>query len=156
MFRVESLRIIPEESESAKDSQTSKDRTRQAAFVKAASNLADEAANAHCRLLACNMSTHSKPVLHAASGSPARSRESGFLLSSAVKLDSIVGRPPERFGPPGTLEGRRRKGSMVNNRVTAFAKVAPIGPLTSLPPPARPKCPLPPNGKQSSLRQKDE
>ena len=50
MFRVGSLRIIPEESESAKDSQTSKDKTKQAAFVKAASNLADEAANAHCRL----------------------------------------------------------------------------------------------------------
>ena len=52
MFRVESLRIIPEESESAKDSQTSKDRTKQAAFVKAASNLADESANTHCRLYA--------------------------------------------------------------------------------------------------------
>ena len=52
MFRVESLRIIPEESESAKDSQTSKDRTKQAAFVKAASNLANEAASTHCRLKA--------------------------------------------------------------------------------------------------------
>ena len=51
MFRVGPLQIIPEESESAKDSQTSKDRTRQAAFVKAASNFADEAANTHCRLL---------------------------------------------------------------------------------------------------------
>ena len=50
MFRVGPLQIIPEESESAKDSQTSKDRTRQAAFVKAASNFADEAANTHCRL----------------------------------------------------------------------------------------------------------
>ena len=50
MFRVGPLQIIPEESESAKDSQTSKDRTRQAAFVKAASNLADESANTHCRL----------------------------------------------------------------------------------------------------------
>ena len=52
MFRVGLLRIIPEESESAKDSQTSKDRTKQAAFVKAASNLANEAASTHCRLLA--------------------------------------------------------------------------------------------------------
>ena len=50
MFRVESLRIIPKENASAKDSQTGKDRTKQAAFVKAASNLANEAASTHCRL----------------------------------------------------------------------------------------------------------
>ena len=50
MFRVESLRIIPKENASAKDSQTGKDRTKQAAFVKAASNLADDSAKTHCRL----------------------------------------------------------------------------------------------------------
>ena len=44
---------------------------------------------------------------------------SGFLLSSAVKLDSIVGPVGTISGPPKTL------GKRVNNRITAFAKVVP-------------------------------